>query len=196
MGFRPPTGDIAFAIRAVAGPDAGSDGELAPDTLGAILDAAARFASETLAPLNRAGDRNGVRLDDGAVTTAHGWRDAYAAFAADGWTGLGAPPEAGGQGLPVSVQMAVEEMWNAANAAFAVNPMLTAGAIRLIAAHGGPELKAALLPGLVSGRWTGTMNLTEPQAGSDLAALAARAGPGADGTWRVSAKTFWDKPGA
>ena len=144
-----------------------------------------------LAPLNRVGDREGVRLHDGVVTTAPGWREAYRQFAEAGWTGVSAPEEYGGQGLPVMVEMAVQELWNAGNAAFAVGPMLTVGAIEALAAHGSDELKAAYLPQLVSGEWTATMNLTEPQAGSDLGLIRTRATRAGDGTYRISGQKIF-----
>ena len=188
MAFRAPVADIGFTLRKIAAHDPVTLGDFPLDT---ILAEAGRFAEEVLAPLNRVGDREGVRLDDGKVTTAPGWRDAYRRFAEAGWTGVSAPEEYGGQGLPVAVEMAVQEMWNAGAAAFAVGPMLTVGAIEAISVHGSADLRAAYLPRLVSGAWTATMNLTEPQAGSDLSLIRTRATRSGDGTYRISGqKTF------
>ena len=183
MKFQPPTADILFAIRTAAGSDA--FGVLDRDTIAAIIAEAGRFAADELAPLNRVGDRTGARFDKGAVTMPPGWKDAYRRWAAAGWNGLGAPTQWGGQGLPVLVQMAVQDIWNGANAAFAGGPMLTMGAIAALDVHGDAALKTRFLPKLVSGEWMATMNLTEPQAGSDLGALTTRAAPAGDGTYRL-----------
>lgn len=188
MAFTAPLADIGFTLRKIAGFDTA---ELRDVPLEAILGEAGRFAVDVLAPLNRVGDREGVRLHDGAVTTAPGWREAYRRFAEAGWTGVSAPEEFGGQGLPVMVEMAVQELWNAGNAAFAVGPMLTVGAIEALAAHGSAGLKATYLPRLVSGEWTATMNLTEPQAGSDLGLVTSRATPAGDGTYRISGQKIF-----
>ncbi len=183
MTFTPPLGEIAAALRAAAGADSSILADVPVDE---ILGEAGRFAAEVLAPLNRVGDRDGVSFREGRVATAPGWKDAYRRFAEGGWTGVSAPEAFGGLGLPVMLEMAVQELWNAGNAAFAVGPMLGVGATEALAAHGSEALKAAYLPRLVSGEWTATMNLTEPQAGSDLALLAARAERAGDGTYRIS----------
>jgi acyl-CoA dehydrogenase len=138
-----------------------------------------------LSPLNVVGDREGSRWNDGAVQTATGWREAYRQFAESGWTALSCSPEFGGQGLPRVISALVEEMWNGANVAFALCPGLTRGAIEALELCGTEEQKALYLPRMVSGGWTGTMNLTEPQAGSDLSAVRTRAVPQADGSYRV-----------
>jgi len=156
------------------------------ETVAAILEEAGKFASDVLDPLNAIGDREGVRLaDDGNVTTPPGFRDAYRQFCELGWNGLAKSVEHGGQGMPQLVAAAVDEMWNAANMAFELCPMLTSGAIEAIESNGSDELKRLYLPRMVSGEWTGTMNLTEPQAGSDLAAVRARALPQPDGSYRI-----------
>jgi alkylation response protein AidB-like acyl-CoA dehydrogenase len=138
-----------------------------------------------LSPLNRVGDREGAKWKDTVVTTSPGFKEAYRQFVDNGWNGLGCDPEFGGQGLPKLLSTAVSEMWKAANHAFSLCPMLTQGAIEALMIAGTDEQKAAYLPNLVSGEWTGTMNLTEPSAGSDLAAVRSRAEPVGDGTFRI-----------
>jgi 3-(methylthio)propanoyl-CoA dehydrogenase len=157
-----------------------------PDTVAAILDEAAKFATEVLDPLNAVGDREGARrLDDGSVKTPTGFKDAYLKYCANGWNGLTKNPDFGGQGLPQLVATAVEEMWHAANMAFDLCPLLTQGAIEAIELCGTPEQKEMFLPKMVSGEWAGTMNLTESQAGSDLAAVRTRAVPQPDGSFKL-----------
>ncbi|OWP49736.1 acyl-CoA dehydrogenase [Pseudomonas nitroreducens] len=184
-----PLRDMQFVLRELQLLDrlhqVPSQQEMSAELTDAILNEAARFAQGALAPLNIIGDRQGARWQGGDVRTAEGWRDAYARFAENGWNALSCPPEFGGQGAPRLVSALVEEMWNAANVAFGLCPMLTRGAIEAIELRGSDELKRTWLPKLVSGEWTGTMNLTEPQAGSDLAAVRTRAEPQVDGTYRV-----------
>ena len=160
--------------------------EATSDTVDAVLQAAAEYAEGELAPLNDVGDRQPSRWTDGAVTTAPGFREAYAKFVEGGWMGLSASVEAGGQGLPNSLSAAMMEDFNAANVAFALCPMLGLGAVEAIEVHGSDDLKRDYLPKIVSGEWTATMNLTEPQAGSDVGALKSRATPADDGSWRIS----------
>jgi len=185
MEYRAPIAEIAFAMKRIA-----DVAEVAPDlsaeTLAQILSEAGRFAAEVLEPIDRIGDRQGVAFADGVVTTASGWKHAYQRFTQAGWTGLSAPEAFGGQGLPVMVQVAVEEIWNAANPAFAVCPMLTAGAIHALVPHGADPAVASTLEWLVSGTWTATMNLTEPAAGSDLNGLRTRSTPTGDGRYQIS----------
>ncbi|PJI47284.1 MAG: acyl-CoA dehydrogenase [Pseudomonas sp.] len=159
--------------------------DLGLDLAEAILAEAGRFAEGVLSPLNSVGDRQGARWNEGEVRTAEGWRDAYEQFVASGWNALSCDPQFGGQGLPRLVSALVEEMWNAANVSFGLCPMLTRGAIEAIELRGSDHLKQTYLPQMISGHWTGTMNLTEPQAGSDLAAVRSRAEPAGDGTYRV-----------
>jgi alkylation response protein AidB-like acyl-CoA dehydrogenase len=157
-----------------------------PDTVTAILEEAGRFATEVLDPLNASGDREGSKLlPDGNVQTPAGFKEAYKQYAENGWNGLTKPVEYGGQNLPQLVATPVEEMWHAANMAFDLCPLLTQGAIDAIELCATPEQKARFLPPMVSGAWTGTMNLTEPQAGSDLAAVRTRAVPQPDGTYKL-----------
>jgi len=159
--------------------------EASADVVDAILDEAARFAGEVLSPLNRVGDKDGAKWKDTVVTTAPGFKEAYRQFVDNGWNGLGGDPQFGGQGLPKLLSTAVSEMWKASNHAFSLCPMLTQGAIEALMIAGTDEQKAAYLPQLVSGEWTGTMNLTEPSAGSDLAAVRSRAEPAGDGSYRI-----------
>jgi len=159
--------------------------DLSAELATAVIEEAGRFANGVLSPLNRRGDVNGARWADGVVTTTPGWIDAYRQFAEGGWNGLVAPTDHGGQNLPRTIATLTEEMWNGSNMAFALCPMLTRGAIEAIELRGSDAIKATYLEKLVSGEWTGTMNLTEPQAGSDLSAVRTRAVPQADGTYRL-----------
>ena len=177
--YRAPLRDMRFAMRAVGGLERLSARpryrDLSAEDAHAVLDEAARFAETELAPLYRVGDLRGVTLVDGRVRAAPGFREAYAEFARAGWVGLSAPPEAGGQGLPSVLAVPVAEIWRGANLAFALCPMLTQSAIEALLRHGTPDQRAVYLPKLVSGEWTATMNLTEPQAGSDLALIETEA---------------------
>ncbi len=177
--YRPPLAEIGFCLEEFAGlaelMAMPAFAELSADTTRAILEEGGRFASEELAPLNAVGDREGSRLENGLVKTPAGFASAYARFAGGGWNALPFDPVHGGQGLPWSLAIALQEMWGSANLAFSLCPLLTQGAIEAIAAHGSAQQQATYLPNLISGRWTGTMNLTEPQAGSDVGALRTRA---------------------
>jgi alkylation response protein AidB-like acyl-CoA dehydrogenase len=182
-------------MRHVAGLDRLIADGLAPELEGgvaeAVLDEAAKFATDVIAPLNRVGDLNGSKLKDGAVTTPPGWKEAYKAWAEAGWNSLPAPEAYGGQGLPTLLQSACIEMWNSAAFAFALGPLLTVGAIEALYAHGSDHLKETYLAKLVSGEWMGTMNLTEPQAGSDLNALRSKAERQSDGTYRITGQKIF-----
>jgi alkylation response protein AidB-like acyl-CoA dehydrogenase len=149
--------------------------EASPDLIDAVLDEAGRLAGNVLAPLNHSGDREGASLENGVVRTATGFPDAYRQYVEGGWGSLPFDPEFGGQGLPWTLATAVQEMWNSANLSFALAPLLTQGSVEMLQVHGTAAQKATYLPNLISGRWTGTMNLTEPQAGSDVGALKTRA---------------------
>jgi alkylation response protein AidB-like acyl-CoA dehydrogenase len=181
--YRAPLRDMQFALRELAGLDdiAKLPGyEDAPDVLDAILGEASTFASEVLDPINRTGDVEGCTWKDGAVTTPTGFKEAYGQFAKAGWIGLPVSTEHGGQGLPQLLLGPTLEMWNAANVGFANGPLLNQGAIEAIELCGSEAQKHAFIPKLLSGEWTGTMCLTEPQAGSDLAAVRTKAVPDGD----------------
>ena len=179
-----PTRDMLFAMNELAGlaeiAALPGNGEVTTDLVEAILDEAAKFATEVLAPINAQGDRQGCRCTDGQVTTADGFKEAYSKFVENGWNAMPGSPDFGGQGLPSLVSTAVLEMWKASNMAFSLCQMLTLGAVAAIAHHGSERDKQRYLPKMVSGEWTGTMNLTESQAGSDLSAVRTKAEPEGD----------------
>ena len=195
MTYQAPLADIGFALKygaALGGAiEQGLFGDLTLDDVDAILSEAGRFAGEVIAPLNRVGDKYGTPFRDGIVTTAPGWKQAYNAWRAGGWNGLAAPAAWGGQALPQTVAAACTEMWHAASAAFADGPMLTMAAIDALEAHGSEALKRTYLQKLVSGEWMGTMQLTEPQAGSDVGALRTRAERAADGSYRITGQKIF-----
>jgi len=178
MPYTAPLADMRFTLDTVAGLG-GEAAELADQ----ILDEAAKFAAAELDPLNQPADRIGSVLENGVVRTPPGFREAYRRYVEAGWMGLSCDPEHGGQGLPLALATPVTEMWNSACMGWALCPLLNAGAIDMLAAHGSPEQQSMYLKKLVSGEWTGTMNLTEPQAGSDLGALRTRAVPQTDARW-------------
>jgi acyl-CoA dehydrogenase len=188
--YHAPLPEIQFVLNDLAGlaqvAKLPGNEDAAPDTVTAILEEAAKFATNVLDPLNVPGDREGAQwLPGGEVRTPAGFKDAYEQYCANGWNGLTKNPEYGGQGLPQLVATAVEEMWHASNLAFDLCPLLTQGAIEAIELRGSQKLKDTFLPKMVAGTWTGTMNLTEPQAGSDLAAVRTRAVPQGDGTYKL-----------
>ena len=190
MPYQAPVDDIVFALKTAAGLDellaANLFDGLDADTVRAVIEEAGNFGADVLAPLNRSGDKTGSKLKDGVVETPPGFRVAYQQFAASGWSALPCPAEYGGQGLPEIVSMAVCEIWNSANLSFGLCPLLTQGAIDAITVGGSDALKAAYLPNMISGKWTGTMNLTEPQAGSDLGILTTKAVRNGDGSYRIT----------
>lgn len=165
--------------------------EATHDLMTAVIEEAAKLSANVIAPLNRIGDLEGSKLVDGTVKTPAGFKEAYRQYVDGGWNGLSFNPEWGGQGLPFSLALAVQETWTAANMAFSLCPMLTQGAIEALDHHGSDDLKAIYLEKLVSGEWTGTMNLTEPQAGSDVGALKTRAEPNGDGSWKISGQKIF-----
>ena len=187
--YAAPLKDMQFVLTELAGLDkvAALPGceEATADVVEAILAESAKFTEGVLAPLNWTGDREGVRWVDKAVTMPKGFKEAYAQFVDNGWNALSGNPEHGGQGLPKVVSAAVQEMWKSSNMAFSLCPLLTLGAIEALEIAGNEQQQAMYLPNMISGKWTGTMNITEPQAGSDLAAIRSRAVPQADGTYRI-----------
>ena len=182
--YTAPLRDMKFAIKELIGLESVSAlpgcEEVTPDLVDAVLEEAGKFATGVLSPLNSQGDRVGCKLEDGVVTTPPGFRDAYRQFRDAGWPALSCDPHFGGQGLPFLLSHRVSEIWNGANMSFCLGPMLTSGAVHAVERHGDDGLRQRYLPKLVSGEWMGTMNLTEPQAGSDLSAVRARAVPDGD----------------
>src|SRR4051812_16838930 len=195
MTYRAPINDILLALNHGAGlkaaVEAGHYGDFDADITAAVLEEAGRFASDVLAPLNRVGDQHGVKLAEAKVTTAPGWPDAYKRWTEGGWNAVSGPEDFGGQGLPLAINAACTEIWSAANAAFGLCPLLTLSAIEALDAHGSDALKRIYLAKLVSGEWTGTMQLTEPQAGSDVGALRTRAERADDGTYRITGSKIY-----
>src|SRR5260370_5075546 len=189
MTYRAPINDMLLALKRGAGMQAavkaGHYGDFDSDITAAVLEEAGRFASDVLAPLNRVGDEYGIKLDGGKVTTSPGWPEAYQRWAAAGWNAVSGPEAFGGQGLPLAINAACTEIWIASNIAFGLCPLLTLSAIEALDAHGTEELKKIYLQKLISGEWTGTMQLTEPQAGSDVGALRTRAERTSDGSYRI-----------
>ena len=182
--YTAPLKDMQFAIAEFAGVDSIAAlpgcGDVNAELVEVVLTEAGKFAQGVLDPLNRSGDKQGAQWRDGVVTAPDGFKDAYAQFIAAGWNGLGGATQYGGQGLPHIIAMPLQEMWNSANMAFCLCPMLTTGVQEALLHHGSAALLETYMPKLVSGEWTGTMNLTEPQAGSDLSAVRTRALPEGD----------------
>jgi alkylation response protein AidB-like acyl-CoA dehydrogenase len=193
--YAAPLADMRFVLRHLVGLDRitalpGKE-ETTAELVEAVLEEAGRLAGVVIAPLNAVGDRVGATLENGVVRTAPGFRDAYARYRDGGWNALPFEAQWGGQELPWAVAMAVSEMWQSASMAFGLCPVLNQGAVEALQAHGSDEQKRIYLPKLVSGLWTGTMNLTEPQAGSDVGAVRTRAEKQADGTWRITGQKIF-----
>ncbi|MFO1137326.1 MAG: acyl-CoA dehydrogenase [Rhodoblastus sp.] len=190
MTYRAPVADMLFAMKHAAGLQQGVDegiyADLADGAAEALLDEAAKFAENRLAPINRNGDLTPAKLVDGVVKTSPGWREAYSQWIEGGWNAVTASPDHGGMGLPHLLNVACTEMWNSANMAFALCPLLGFGAIDAVETHASEELKSIYLAKMVSGEWTSTMNLTEPSAGSDLSAMRTRAERQADGSYKIT----------
>ena len=189
--YKAPVDDVMFLLSDVFHIDRYNNlpgfADATPDLIEAALAEAGKFAAEVLTPLNRVGDKEGChRHDDGSVTTPAGFKDAYKKLTDGGWIGLSAPTEFGGQGLPVVLAQAINEFLCSANMAFGMYPGLTQGAIAALLAHATPEQKKLYLPKLISGQWAGTMNLTEPQAGTDLGLVRTRAAPQPDGSYKIT----------
>jgi alkylation response protein AidB-like acyl-CoA dehydrogenase len=190
MTYTAPIRELLFALDAIAGFDQlralPKFADVDADTVAAILEAGGKLAADVLAPLNRAGDTIGATIENGRVRAVPGFGEAYRQFVDGGWGALASDPEHGGQGLPKALEIAVFEMIHGANMAFGLCPMLTRGAAEALTAHGTARQKTLYLPKLVSGEWTGTMNLTEPQSGSDLSTLRTRAEPDGEGAYKIT----------
>jgi acyl-CoA dehydrogenase len=189
--YKAPVDDVMFLLSDVLHIDRYNNlpgfAEATPDLIAAVLGEAAKFCEDVLTPLNRIGDKEGCRRDaDGSVTTPTGFKAAHKQFTEGGWLGLAAPPEFGGQGLPTVIAQAVSEFVCSANMAFSMYSGLTQGAIAALFTHASAEQKALYLPKLVSGEWAGTMNLTEPQCGTDLGLVRTRATPQPDGSYKIT----------
>lgn len=195
MSFMPPVMEQRFVLEHIAGIAQLAQSERFADASGdmvdAILEGAAQLAAGEWAPLNRLGDTEGAKLTDKGVVMPDGYIDAYRAFVEGGWGTIAAPVEFGGQGMPFTMAIAIMESLGSANMAFALCPILSVGSIESLTHHGSEELQAAYLPKLSSGEWTGTMNLTEPQAGSDVGALKTKAEPAEDGSWRIKGQKIF-----
>ncbi|WP_119157829.1 acyl-CoA dehydrogenase [Caldimonas tepidiphila] len=195
MSYQAPVKDMLFCMKELAGLEevARLPGfeEAGIDTAAAVLEECARFNQEVVAPLNQEGDRQPGGWNDGAVTTARGFKEAFRQYAEGGWQGLQHPAEFGGQGLPKTIGAACGEMLNSANLSFALCPLLTDGAIEALLTAGTPEQQRLYIPKMIEGAWTGTMNLTEPQAGSDLALVRTKAVPQGDRTYRISGQKIF-----
>jgi len=187
--YRAPVDEISHVLKHVVGlnkaMDDGHLGDLSEDLVDAILSEAARFAADEIAPLNETGDKIGSSIKDGVVSTPPGWKKLYADWIGGGWNALTGSVDHGGQGLPTMLSVAAFEMWNSASMGFAIGPTLTTGAIEALEQHASKVLQDVYLEKLITGEWMGTMNLTEPQAGSDLNALKSRAEPTGEGAYRI-----------
>ena len=196
--YTPPVMDMQFVLHDVLQiSKTGIPGyeELERDFTEAVLGEAGRLAAEVLAPLNAVGDRQGCALENGVVRTPDGFRDAYDRMREGGWIGIDAAPEYGGQGMPYLMYSATGEMFVSANMAFNMYQGLSHGAMTAIAAHGSEQQRATYLPPMVEGRWSGTMNLTEPQCGTDLGLIRTKAEPAEDGTYRITGQKIWISAG-
>ncbi|MTH76576.1 acyl-CoA dehydrogenase [Paracoccus aestuariivivens] len=195
MSYTAPVGQIAFILNKVVGlPEVSNTevfAEATSETINAVLTEAGRIATEVIAPVNRSGDLSPARLENGVLRSSPGFAEAFHALAEGGWIGLSANPQHGGMGLPQALNMAVNEMVASACLALQLNPMLTQGQIEALEHHGSEELKALYLPKLNSGEWSGTMNLTEPGAGSDVGALTTRAERAGDGSYRITGQKIF-----
>ncbi|NCC21090.1 MAG: acyl-CoA dehydrogenase [Alphaproteobacteria bacterium] len=188
MPYTPPTDEMQFVLEKVLGFE---HPELDSETIAAVLGEAAKLAGEVLAPLNSVGDRDGCMLAGGHVKTPAGFRDAYRQYCEGGWNAVPFDPAYGGQGLPWALAFPVQEMWQGANMSFGLCPLLNQGAVEALHAHGSDALKETYLPKLITGEWTGTMNLTEPQAGSDLSVIRTKAEKQGDGTYKITGQKIY-----
>ncbi|MEO1039307.1 MAG: acyl-CoA dehydrogenase [Pseudomonadota bacterium] len=195
MTYRAPVRDIRFCLEEIAALDGlkatGAFPEFSSDLTGQILEEAGRLATDVLGPLNWPADQEGCSLDNGVVRTPKGFKQAYATYVEGGWQGLQFPPEQGGMGLPRALGTAFMEMLQSGCMSFGLGPMLSFGGIEALIAHGSEEQRALYLPKIMSGEWTATMNLTEPQAGSDVGALRTKAEPNGDGSWSITGQKIY-----
>ncbi|WP_108854039.1 acyl-CoA dehydrogenase [Albidovulum aquaemixtae] len=195
MPFRAPLSDIRFILGKVVplAPVAETElfAEATADLAEAVLGEAAKLCDEVLAPVNRAGDMTSARLENGVVRTSPGFAEAYRAIAEGGWVAVSAPVASGGMGLPQALNMAIHDMMSGACLSLQLNPLLTQGQIEALDHHASDDIKALYLPKLISGDWSGTMNLTEPQAGSDVGALRTKAEPNGDGTYTITGQKIF-----
>src|SRR5258706_3315310 len=199
--YKAPVDDVVFLLSDVFHIERHANlpgfADASPDVITAILGEAAKFCENALTPLNRVGDQQGcTRHPDGRVTTPDGFKDAFQQIVAGGWIGISVPTEFGGQGLPSVLTQIVNEFLGSANMAFAMYPGLTQGAIAALIVHGTPELQARYLPKMVTGEWTGTMNLTEPQCGTDLGLIRTKAVKQPDGSYRITGTKIFISAGA
>jgi alkylation response protein AidB-like acyl-CoA dehydrogenase len=199
MAYKAPVRDLSFILNEVLEIDryANQPGfaDASPDLIAQILEEGGKFAEEVIAPINWTGDKQGCTIDDGVVTTPKGWKEAYHQMVEAGWTSLAADPKYGGQGLPAVVSMSVGQFTAAASAAFSMYPGLTGGAYAGIEASASDEIKDKYLPRMASGEWTGTMNLTEPQCGTDLGMVRTKAVPQGDGSYKITGQKIWISAG-
>ena len=195
MPYRAPVNDLRFVLDHVVDFPAVAAtarfAEACPETVEAILAEAGRLSDETLAPLNRAGDKHPARLENGVVRTAPGFAEGFRAITAGGWVGIAADPAHGGMGLPLTLATCVNEMMGSACLSLQLNPLMTQGQIEALENHASEAIKALYIPKLISGEWSATMNLTEPQAGSDVGALRTKAEPLADGTYAITGQKIY-----
>lgn len=195
MAYRSPVADIRFILEKVVplAPVAATErfAEATPETVEAVLTEAGKLCDEVMAPLLRAGDLHPAQLENGVVRSSPGFREAYQQIAEGGWIAVAAPQDYGGMGLPQTICVAVNDMMSGANLALQLNPLLTQGQIEALEHHASEEIKALYIPKLISGEWSGTMNLTEPQAGSDVGALRSRAEPLGDGTYAITGQKIF-----
>mgnify|MGYP001792685766 CR=1 FL=1 len=196
--YTAPTKDTQFILQEVldvSAQDIPGYGDLDADFTAAVLEEAGKIASQVLAPLNSVGDSQGCRLENGVVRTPEGFKAAYDTMREGGWTALDADPAYGGQGMPMILNLATGEMFSSANMAFQMYSGLTHGAMSAIHAHGSDAQKETYLPKMIAGDWTGTMNLTEPQCGTDLGLIRTKAEPQDDGTYKITGQKIWISAG-
>ena len=195
MPYRAPVSEFSFLLENVVGFSAVQDtqrfSEATTDTVTAVLTEAGKMCDEVMAPLQRNGDLHPARLENGVVRSSPGFAEGYKAISDGGWVAITADPEYGGMGLPVVISTAVNEMMSGACLSLQLNPLLTQGQIEALEHHASDEIKALYLPKLISGEWSGTMNLTEPQAGSDVGALSSRADDNGDGTYAITGQKIF-----